>query len=161
MKVGIISDTHIPGRAKFIPPKVIEHFQDVDLILHAGDLVESTVIEELSALAPVLAVRGNMDLGSDVSGLPGQVVTEFEGVPLGMIHDGGSKQRRRENLRNRFPVARAVIFGHSHQPLIEDENGLLLINPGSACDPRSARYPTIAMLEIYRGEVRPELIRIQ
>ena len=160
MKVGIISDTHIPSRAKFIPPKVIECFQDVDRILHAGDLAESSVIEELSALAPVIAVRGNMDLGNDVSSLPEEVVLDLHGVILGMVHDSGSKDRRRANLRKRFPEARVVVFGHSHQPLVEDEDGLLLLNPGSACDPRSARHPTIAMLEINRGEVRPELIRI-
>jgi putative phosphoesterase len=160
LKVGVISDTHIPGRAKFLPPKAIEHFQDVDRILHAGDLVESSVIEELSALAPVIAVRGNMDLGNDVSRLPEEVVLDLDGVILGMVHDSGSKDRRRDNLRKRFPEARIAVFGHSHQPLVEDEDGLLLLNPGSACDPRSAKYPTIAMLEINAGHIRPELIRL-
>ncbi len=144
--IGVISDTHIPTRAKRVPESVIEIFQGVSAILHAGDLVDSSVLERLNEVAPTTAVSGNCDPW-DI-GLKGTAEVEFAGVRIGMIHDSGASSGRRERMRRTFPGCRVVVFGHSHMPIIEDDGDLMLLNPGSACEPRWAKVPTVAILEI-------------
>lgn len=160
MRIGILSDTHIPGRARLLPPKLFELFEKVDLILHAGDFVTRTVFDELSALTETRGVSGNMDDSSIRALLPENEVLDLGGVRLGMVHDSGLAKRRRKRMQSMFPDCRVVVFGHSHQPLLEDEDGLMLLNPGSACDPRRARVPTIALLTISDGEPQAELIEL-
>src|SRR5215210_8710932 len=125
----VIADTHIPRRAKALPESLLPHLERADLILHAGDLMDPALLDELSAYAPVLAVRGNLD--PPEAKLPDVVEFEFGGVRIAMIHDSGPKKGRRNRMRRRFPEARIVVFGHSHIPWREDEDGLLLLNPGS------------------------------
>jgi len=160
VRLGIISDTHIPSRAKFVPARVIELFEGVDRILHAGDILERSVLDELSAVAPVDAVLGNMDPAGTLGGIPAELVLEMGGMKVGMIHDSGPSDRRRAAMSKRFPDCRVVVFGHSHLPMIEDEGGLMLLNPGSACDPRMAKHPTVAFLDIERSEPRAEIVRL-
>lgn len=160
MRIGILSDTHIPGRARLLPPKLFELFEKVDLILHAGDFVTRTVFDELSALTETRGVSGNMDDSSIRALLPENEVLDLGGVRLGMVHDSGLAKRRRKRMQSMFPDCRVVVFGHSHRPLLEDEDGLMLLNPGSACDPRRARVPTIALLTISDGEPQAELIEL-
>jgi putative phosphoesterase len=160
VRVGIISDTHIPGRAKALPSKVFELFKDVDLILHAGDFVSPQVLDELSAIAETKGVVGNMDDGGIRGRLPDREFLTLDGVSVGMVHDSGLGGGRRQRMRKMFPDCRVVVFGHSHQPLIEDDGDLLLLNPGSACDPRKARVPTIAVLDLRDGRPEAELIQL-
>ena len=85
MLIGLISDTHIPDRAKEIPQKVIDAFKDVDLILHAGDLTSMEVIEELEKIAPVMAIQGNMDRVNGID-LPKARVIKAEDLRIGLVH---------------------------------------------------------------------------
>ena len=85
MLIGLISDTHIPDRAKILPQNVIDAFSDVDLILHAGDLTSPRVLDELEQIAPTMAVQGNMDRANGID-LPKAKVIEVEGLKLGVIH---------------------------------------------------------------------------
>ena len=85
MLIGLISDTHIPDRARIIPQKVMEAFNDVELIIHAGDLTSPKVIEELETIAPVMAVQGNMDRVRGIN-LPKAKILEIEGLKIGAIH---------------------------------------------------------------------------
>jgi putative phosphoesterase len=158
MRVGVLSDTHIPSRAPGIPSRVVEVFDGVDLILHAGDVSVRAALDDLAALAPVHAVAGNIDDPSLQAQLPAQLRLDLGGVTVGMLHDSGPSKGRRERMRRRFPGARVVVFGHSHMPVVEDRDGLMLLNPGSACDPRRAKVPTVAILEIAGGEVSAELV---
>jgi putative phosphoesterase len=160
VRIGVISDTHIPWRAKALPPEVLELFGGVDLILHAGDVSTRAPLDELAALAPVHAVAGNVDDASLRAALPERIRLEAAGVSVGMVHDSGPSQGRRERLRRLFPGCRVVVYGHSHQPVVEDRDGLLLVNPGSACDPRRAKVPTVAVIEIDGGEPRAELVAL-
>lgn len=160
MLVGVISDTHIPSRAKGIPARVFDIFRGVGLILHAGDVSVEAALEALAAVAPVHVVAGNNDVAAMRANLPEQVRLEVEGVPIGMIHDSGPSTGRRERMRRRFPGCRVVVYGHSHMPVVDDRDGMLLLNPGSACDPRRAKVPTVALLEITAGEVSVELIQL-
>jgi len=161
MLVGVISDTHIPSRARGIPPQVFEVFSGVEAILHAGDVSVRGPLDELRALAPVHAVAGNVDNADLTAILPAELRLELGGIPVGMVHDSGPSAGRRERLRQRFPGCRVVVFGHSHKPVVEDLDGLLLLNPGSACDPRKAKVPTVALLELADGQATAHLVELR
>ena len=153
--VLVLADTHIPRRAKGLPDGLLPCLERADLILHAGDLLEASVIEELSRYAPVRAVKGNVD-GPDVD-LPETLEFEVGGVSVAMIHDSGPKKGRRSRMRRRFPEARVVVFGHSHIPLLEDEGDLMLLNPGSPTDRRPQPEHTFALLRVEGGEAEADV----
>jgi len=160
MLIGLISDTHIPDRAKVLPTKVLEAFNDVELILHAGDLTSPKVIEELEEIAPVMAVQGNMDRANGIQ-LPKAKVIEAEGLKIGLIH--GEVYPRADSdqllyLAKELDVD-ILVSGHSHQPKIEQKSGVLLINPGSPIVPRLADR-TVMLLEIHDKEVDVEIIKV-
>jgi uncharacterized protein len=129
----VIADTHLPRRARALPEGLMAHLERADLILHAGDLMAPALLDELAAYAPVKAVRGNLD-PADLD-LPETLEFEFGGARVAMIHDSGRKQGRRRRLRRRFPDARVVVFGHSHIPFLEDENGLFDRDSGASDPP--------------------------
>lgn len=156
-RIGVIADTHIPARSRVLPPAVLATFDGVDAILHAGDLNVRDVLIELEAVAPVHGVLGNNDDWSLHGVLPERARLELGGLAIGMIHDSGQTQGRRGRLAAAFPGCRVVVFGHSHQPFVDDDGSLLLLNPGSAVDPRRARIPTVAILEIADGEPKATL----
>jgi uncharacterized protein len=151
---AVIADTHLPRRAKALPQGLSPHLGRADLVLHAGDLMDPALLDELAAYAPVKAVRGNLD----PPGFPESLEFEFGGARVAMIHDSGRRQGRRPRLRRRFPDARVVIFGHSHIPFLEDEGGLMLLNPGSPTDRRRQPRHTFALLHAEEGEVRAEIL---
>jgi hypothetical protein len=155
----ILADTHIPRRARTLPEGLVACLERADLVLHAGDLIGPSVLEELSAYnAPTHAVRGNVDMpGLD---LPEALQLDFGGARIAMVHDSGRKEGRRKRLGKRFPEARVVVFGHSHIPFLEDENGLLLLNPGSPTDKRRQPEHTFALLRSEEGDVRAEIIAL-
>lgn len=152
----VLADTHIPQRARVLPEELGPHLERADLVLHAGDLIQASLLDELSIYAPVCAVRGNVD-GPEVD-LPETLEFDFGGVKVAMIHDSGRKEGRRKRLRRRFHNARVIIFGHSHIPFLEDKDGLLLLNPGSPTDKRRQPYRTFALLRAQEGDVRAEII---
>ncbi len=160
MLIGLISDTHIPDRAKILPQNVIDAFKDVDLILHAGDLTSPRVIEELETIAPVMAVQGNMDRVNGID-LPQAKTLEAEGLKIGMVH---GEVYPRADTQQLVYLAKELdvdilVSGHSHQPKIEKTDGVLLINPGSPIVPRLADR-TVMLLEINNKEVDVEIIKI-
>jgi putative phosphoesterase len=154
----VIADTHLPWRASALPEGLVPHLELADLILHAGDLMDPTLLDELAAYAPVRAVGGNLD--PPEARLPEMVEFEFGGVSIAMIHDSGPKRERRNRMRRRFPGARVVVFGHSHIPWLEDEGGLLLLNPGSPTERRRQPEHTFALLRVEGGEVRAEVLAL-
>jgi putative phosphoesterase len=152
MRVAVLSDTHAPRFWKRCPPAVAEHLDDVDLILHAGDVCTADVLDELARHAPVQAVLGNND-GPDVGawGAPETLEIELDGVRLGMIHDSGPKSGRLERLRRLFPAASLVVFGHSHIPMDLADDDFRIFNPGSPTDKRRQPYGTMGELIIDDG----------
>ena len=160
MLIGLISDTHIPDRAKEIPQKVFDAFSEVDLIIHAGDLTSLKVIEDLEKIAPVMAVQGNMDRTRGID-LPAAKVLEAEGLKIGIAH--GEVYPRADTQQLVYLAkelnADIMITGHSHQPKIEQTDGVLLLNPGSPIVPRLADR-TVMILEINNKEVDVEIIKI-
>lgn len=154
----VIADTHIPRRAKALPASLIPRLERADLILHAGDLMDPALLEELSAYAAVKAVGGNLD--PPEAALPETLEFFFGGERVAMVHDSGPKRGRRERMRRRFPYARVVVFGHSHIPWLEDEGGLLLLNPGSPTDKRRQPEHTFALLRVEGGGVSAEVLTV-
>lgn len=160
MLIGLISDTHIPDRARELPQNVFETFNNVDLILHAGDLTSLKVIEQLEKIAPVMAIQGNMDRANGIN-LPKAKVIEAEGLKIGIIH---GEVYPRGDTQQLLYLARELnadilISGHSHQPKIEQIEGILLLNPGSPVVPRLADR-TVMLLEINNKEVDVEIVKI-
>jgi len=161
--VGLISDTHIPARAKKIPAKVFELFQNVGFIVHAGDLVQLEVLDELEQLAPVLAVHGNMDGPNVREKLPEMNTLKVLDWRIGVTHDSGAlfgrSKIRRIAEENRFKV---LVYGHTHRPSIKWENNILFINPGSPTDPLPPfiTRPTVGILRINRDKIQPEVISL-
>ena len=152
----VLADTHIPRRAKGLPEALLARLATADLILHAGDLMDPALLDELGVHAPVRAVRGTVD-PVEID-LPERQEWDFGGARIAMVHDSGLKKGRRARLRRWFPEARVVIFGHSHTPLNEDEDGLLLLNPGSPTDRRRQPHHTFALLRVEEGEVSAEIV---
>ncbi|NLM52278.1 MAG: metallophosphoesterase [Firmicutes bacterium] len=140
MRIGVISDTHIPTRARHLPAVLFEHFADVDLILHAGDLVDPQVLVDLAAIAPVEAVAGNMDSPELQNKLGSKKILELAGFRIGLTHGHLGSYRHHTPQRALSIFAQdavdVVIFGHSHQPYLKKEKGILLFNPGSPTDRR-------------------------
>ena len=160
MLIGLISDTHIPDRARIIPQNVIDAFNDVELILHAGDLTSLDVVEELEKIAPVMAVQGNMDRVNGIN-LPKAKTLEVEGVKIGIAH--GEVYPRADTQQLVYLAKQLdvdiLVSGHSHQPKIEQTDGVLLINPGSPIVPRLADR-TVMLLEIHNKEVDVQIVKI-
>jgi hypothetical protein len=161
--VGLISDTHIPVRARCIPKGVFRVFENVDYIIHAGDLVELAVLDELEQLAPVLAVHGNMD-GPEVSGvLPKLNQLKIFNWKIGVKHDPGTGygmgKMRDVAKQNGFNV---FVYGHTHSSKIKWEEKILYINPGSPTNPEPPflTKPTVALLKITSESITPEIIQI-
>jgi putative phosphoesterase len=153
--VAILSDTDILDPVVGLPPGILPHLKEADLILHAGDIGKATLLDELAAYAPVHAVRGNRDLEPSVVDLTEALEFELDNVSVVMTHDAGSKRGRRNRLKRRFPRARAIIFGHSCIPGLEDEEGLLLLNPGSA----STTFALLCIEE--EGNVYGEIVDLE
>jgi putative phosphoesterase len=137
------------------------YVESADHILHAGDVVDPALLEELKPFAPVTVVMGNCDT-MDVQewGATEDVEIELGGVKIGMVHDSGLDRGRRERMRAMFPDARVVVFGHSHIPVNEDEDGLLLFNPGSPTWKRKAPFTSMGLLWIDNGTVEGEIFPV-
>ena len=157
MIVGVLADTHIPGRARDLPPQAYQHLAGVDAILHAGDVLTDELLARLARIAPVHAVLGNNDRGL---ALPERLELDWEGVALAMVHDSGAREGRAARLRRWFPRAQAVVFGHSHIPFNERQDGLLLFNPGSPTDRRRQPRHTMGRLRIAGGVIEAEIIHL-
>ena len=161
MRLAIISDTHLPRGGRALPPACVEQLRAADLILHAGDFMELAVLEDLQALGPtVCAVRGNVDSAELQARLPLTRVVAAEGVKIAMVHDAGPSDRRLDRLRRRFPDADAVVFGHSHIPLLERDAGFTIFNPGSPTERRRAPHHTMGVATVDHGAVTFRIIRL-
>lgn len=133
LRIGVISDTHVPDRQESIPPKILDGLKGVDLIIHAGDLTSLNVLEVLRKIAPVEAVHGNMDTDPVRSVLEPVKTMTVGGKKIAIMHGGGSPDETIRKARTGFSGSDCVIFGHTHRPFSEYEGKALIFNPGSAC----------------------------
>ena len=158
MRLAIISDTHLPRGARRIPDACLQHCREADAILHAGDLVDISVLELLRSLGPPLhAIHGNVDSAAVRAVLPARLEVELEGVRLGMIHAPGPASRRLDALRAAFPRCAAVVFGHTHVPEHAERDDFQIFNPGSSTERRRAPAHTMGIATIDGGAIAFEL----
>lgn len=159
MRVGVLSDTHIPAVARSLPAIIFDVFQGVDLILHAGDIVALSVLDDLRAIAPVEAVAGNMDGSEAHFSLPEKKIIPLGKFSAGLIHGKYKIEVQREMIRKEFDDVDLIVYGHSHTPFWGKVNGVYFLNPGSPTDKRHALYNSVAVLEV-GDELNAEIIRI-
>jgi uncharacterized protein len=176
MRIGIISDTHIPEACEHLPPAVFEVFRGVDLVMHAGDVYVNRVLDELSKIAPVIAALGNGDEGLDGHKHKLEIdervreahQLEIQGVRIGLVHAVPTPDETSERvflnamIRHFGGPMDVIVQGHSHIEGIVRFGATLVVNPGSATLPRNLTdVPwTVAILEILNGIASAEIIRL-
>ncbi|MET0557243.1 MAG: metallophosphoesterase family protein [Solirubrobacterales bacterium] len=152
--IAVLADTHMPKGKRRLPERCVELVGQAEATVHAGDFFAASVLEELRGLCPtVLAVHGNVDEPGLQRALPAELEFELGGRTVAIIHDAGPKAGRLARLRRRFPGADAVIFGHSHLPLHEQEGGFQIFNPGSPTERRRAPRASMGLLSCDRGRL--------
>lgn len=150
MIVGVISDTH-----GLLRDEAVEALREADHILHAGDVGDPKILDELRRLAPVTAIRGNIDTQKWAHKLPLNEVIELGGASIYMLHNIDEL-----DLNPEAAGFHVVVYGHSHHPKMEEKNGVLYFNPGSA-GPRRFKLPvSVGRLIISNGQVRGELLEL-
>ncbi len=157
MKIGVISDTHLKGCDEPLRRLLERLFRDVDWVLHAGDLVDLSVLE-LFGGKEVRAVYGNCDPPPVRQALSERLVVEAEGVRLGLVHDPDSALGR-GGLEPMGPLD-CLVFGHTHRPVNVRKDGVLYFNPGSATDNRFSQSNSVGILHVGKG-VRGEIIELR
>ena len=161
MLIAIVADTHLPRGERRLPQQCLAHLRSAELILHAGDISAVSALDELTALGPpVLAVHGNVDEQALVERLPAQLELEIDRIRIAMTHDAGPARGRLSRLRRRFPRADAVVFGHSHIPLLESAAGFQIFNPGSPTDRRRQRRHTMGLARVQDGALDFEHVKL-
>jgi len=160
VRLAIIADTHMPRGRRRLPERCVEELQAADLIVHAGDFSDSSVLAALRDVGPLVAVQGNVDTPELRRELPESVSFEAAGATLAVVHDAGPAKGRLDRLRARFPGADAVVFGHSHLPLHEERDGFQIFNPGSPTERRRAPTRTMGRARVSGGAIAFELIEL-
>jgi uncharacterized protein len=160
MRIGCVSDTHLMGRP--LPDWVLEAFEGADLILHAGDILEMAVIEQLSAVAETRAVRGNMDHGAVARELPDRLTVQAGDFKIGLTHGHGPPSGITWKVAKVFEGqgCDCIVFGHTHNSLVKERNGMLFFNPGSPTDRMFARHNTVGILEV-TDKIEPLIIDVR
>ena len=146
--IGIISDTH--GR---LPQSVARIFKNTDLIIHAGDIGDPQIIKVLEKVAPTRAVRGNMDIGPWTRRLRENESIKINHIRIKVIHDVYQL-----DINSKVNAYHVVIYGHTHRPQVENQQGVLFVNPGSAVQPRHGYPPSVALLAIKGDAIKARLI---
>ena len=148
MKIGVVSDTHfeyLDQGVAFFNHLFTKVFADIDLLLHAGDIIHPELLDCLTD-KPVLAVQGNCDTVN----LPNRRIIEAGNFRIGMMHGWGGQKDLEARILNSFDDDEidGLVYGHSHFPLVRRENGLLILNPGSPTDKRQAPFHSVGMLTV-------------
>ncbi len=153
MRAVVLSDTHLRAEGRPLPDPVLVALREADVVLHCGDVVEQSLLDELATYAPVHAVLGNNDV--TLRGvLPERLLVELDGVRVGMVHDSGLTKGRPARMRRTFPDCAVVLFGHSHAPVDElGVDGQRLFNPGSPTQRRMQPHPSFGELDLHDGEI--------
>lgn len=150
MRVGVISDTH-----GLLRPEALKALAGVDHILHAGDVGDREILSALGKIAPLTAIRGNIDRSGPCAALPATEIVELDGVMFYLVHD-----LQELDLDPAAAGISVIVSGHSHKPLIEHRGGVLYLNPGSAGPRRFSLPITIGLITLSDGQPRAEIISL-
>lgn len=164
LRLLVISDTHVPKKARDLPEQVWAEVGAADVVVHAGDWVDAAVLDALEVRAPrLVAVYGNNDGPALRARLPEVAEAELEGVRLAVVHETGPSKGREARCARRFPGADVLVFGHSHIPWDTlTPGGLRLLNPGSPTDRRRepvCTYLTARIADGALGDVALQPVR--
>lgn len=162
MKIGVISDTHIPDRAEDIPPGILEQLSGMDMVIHAGDLVSPRVLEKLQkSCKNVHAVCGNMDPDELKKKLPQKEIIQADKYKIGLMHGYGAPANLVATLLEAFKNDKVdiIVFGHSHAPMNEKINGVLYFNPGTPTDKVFAAYNSYGIIEL-NDKIKARIVRL-
>lgn len=162
MKIGVLSDTHIPDRAKDIPQEILETFKNVDMIIHAGDIMDLGVLDKLKTVCKnVKAVWGNMDSYELRKNLPEKEIVEIGNYRIGIMHGYGHPNKLIELMTEEFKNdnVNVIIFGHSHSSLNEKRGDILYFNPGTPTDKIFSLYNSYGIIEI-TDKIEAKIIRL-
>lgn len=147
MKIGVVSDTHLTGSSKRLEVIFKRYFEDVDLILHAGDLVDLHVLKAFQS-KNVKAVFGNMDPPSVRNFLPDRLILDLGGFRVGLIHGWGAPFNLEGKLLQALGRVDCLVYGHTHHAVNDERDGTLFFNPGSAADGCSGLAKSVGIIEI-------------
>ena len=147
MKIGVLSDTHLKHFPKGLGECIEHHFRDVDMILHAGDVVELTALDFFAG-REIQVVAGNMDSWELKHRSPVKMVLTLEGFTVGLIHGWGSPAGIEDRIIQEFDALDILVYGHTHAAVSHTRNGILYFNPGSPTDKRFASTNTLGLLEL-------------
>lgn len=150
MRIGIISDTH-----GLLRPEAVAALKGCDRLIHAGDIGKAEVLDALRELAPLDAIRGNVDSGEWATDIPERLDLQLGGLRIHVLHDLKALE-----LNPAAAGIAVVIAGHSHQPKIEQLDGVLYLNPGSAGRRRFTLPISLALLDIEDSQPRPQLVTL-
>jgi len=150
LHIGVISDTH-----GLLRPEALAALRGSDYIIHAGDIGDPRILDKLAAIAPLTAVRGNIDHGEWAQKIPATNILEIGEVSIYVLHS-----LQELDLKPQAAKFAAVVYGHSHVPKQELKNGVLYFNPGSA-GPRRFRLPvSVGRIFLTNGKVEPEIVKL-
>ncbi|MFF2511950.1 metallophosphoesterase family protein [Streptomyces sp. NPDC058086] len=155
MRLLLMSDTHLPKRAKALPPRLMAELPHADVVVHAGDWVDTATLDLLEERARrLVGVYGNND-GPDLRArLPEVARVDLDGLRLGVVHETGAAQGRERRCAERYPDLDVLVFGHSHIPWdTTTETGLRLLNPGSPTDRRRQPHHTYMTATVTEGQL--------
>lgn len=158
MKLGVISDTHLEEVAPQLIHIYQDCFSDVDMIIHAGDVVSTAIVDFLGR-KPLHLVQGNMDSSEIKKRFPKKKVIDVQGFRLGLIHGWGSPSGIEKRIRSEFDDIDAIVYGHSHMPAYHTERGVIFFNPGSAAGFSISGSHSIGILDISK-EIRGSIITL-
>ena len=160
MKILVLSDTHIPRVAQDLPARVYAEIANADMILHAGDFVETDVLEKLKKLKKVHAVYGNMDSQELRRVLKDKEIVQAGNFRIGLMHGYGAPKDLAETVRSEFTGVDAIVFGHSHTAVNTVKDGILFFNPGSPTDTIFAAKNTYGILEVSDKKIEGRIITL-
>jgi putative phosphoesterase len=155
VRLLLLADTHVPRRARDLPAQVWQQVEAADVVVHAGDWVDVSLLDAVESRARrLVAVYGNNDGPSLRDRLPDIATAELDGVRLAVVHETGGREGRERRCAQQFPDADVLVFGHSHIPWdTTAETGLRLLNPGSPTDRRRQPVATYMTARIERGRL--------
>ncbi len=158
MKIGVLSDTHLAALTEEFLEIIERHFSEVDIILHAGDYVDESIVDYLTA-KDFIGVVGNMDSHEIARRLPGKKVLNIAGFKIGLIHGWGAPTGIEEKVREAFEEVDCIVYGHTHSAQNMQVGNTIFFNPGSPMGSLHSRSGTIGHLHLDES-IRGEIIRL-
>jgi hypothetical protein len=158
MKILVISDTHVSSISSGLPKSVIREIKLCDMVIHAGDFTGMRLYRELNSITNLVAVHGNSDGIGLTRLLPSSLEFNVGNIRLGLVHGNGSEDTTMANAYSVFKLCDIIIFGHSHLPINQIKNGVLMFNPGSPTDPRRAPGPSFGLITVEKDGFNAKIV---